>query len=329
MPDNIRWGILGTGNIAHQFARGLRAADQAELVAVGSRTKDHADKFGDEFGVPRRHATYEALAADPGIDAVYVATPHPFHKDNTLLCLNENKAVLCEKPFAINASEAEQMIAAARKLELPLIEAVWTRFSPVMVKIRDLLAQGAIGDVRLVQADFGFRTQFNPKGRLFDLALGGGALLDVGIYPISLASMILGEPVQIVSTAHIGETGVDEQNAILFTYPAGQIALLSSAIRTQTPWEALIAGTDGMIRIEADWWRAQQFTLKRNGQPDEVFKLPFQGNGYEYEAMEIGRCLRAGELESPVIPHAETLSIMRMMDTIRAQWGLVYPMERA
>jgi dihydrodiol dehydrogenase / D-xylose 1-dehydrogenase (NADP) len=329
MPDKIRWGILGTGNIAHQFARGLRAADDVELIAVGSRTQAHADQFGDEFGVPHRHASYEALAADPEVDAVYVATLHPLHKDCSILCLNAGKAVLCEKPFAINAHEAEQMIAVAREQGRFVMEALWTRFSPVMVKIRELVAQGAIGEVRIVSADFGFRTDLNPKGRLFDLALGGGALLDVGVYPISLASMILGTPSQIVSTVHIGETGADEQNAMLFTYPQGQIAVLTSSLRTLTPWEVLIAGTEGMIRIESDWWRPQAFRLKRNGQPDEVFKLPFRGNGYEYEAMEVGRCLRAGELESPIMSHAETLSIMGMMDTIRAQWGLVYPTEKA
>ena len=327
--EKIRWGILGTGNIAHQFARGLTVVDDAELIAVGSRSKESADRFGDEFRVPHRHSSYEALANDPEVDAIYVSTPHPFHKANTILCLEGGKAVLCEKPFALNAAEAEEMIALARRKGLFLMEAMWTRFTPVMVKIRELLAEGAIGEVRMITADFGFRANFDPESRAFKLALGGGALLDVGVYPISLASMILGEPSKIASTAHLGETGADEQNAVLFTYPEGQIAILASATRTRTPWEAVIMGTDGMIHIPADWWKPQRFTLKVNGKADEAFDLPFTGNGYNYEAMEVGRCLRAGNTESPIMTLDESRSIMQVMDRIRAQWGLVYPTEQA
>ncbi len=172
MADKIHWGILGTGNIAHQFARGLPAAVDGELVAVGSRAQELAERFGDEFGVPRRYGSYAALAADPDVDAVYVSTVHPVHKDASILCLNAGKAVLCEKPFAINVVEAEQVVAVARERRKFLMEAMWTRFAPAMVKIRELLADGAIGEVRMIQADFGFRTQFNPKGRLFDSGAG-------------------------------------------------------------------------------------------------------------------------------------------------------------
>lgn len=328
MPDKIRWGILGTGNIAHQFARGLAAAEDVELVAVGSRTQESADRFGEEFGVPRRHASYEALANDPDVDAIYVATPHTFHRDNALLCLNGGKAALVEKAFAINAREAEQMIALAREKRLFLMEAMWTRFAPAMVKIRDLLADGAIGEVRMINADFGFRGAMNPEGRWLNLALGGGALLDVGVYPISLASMIFGEPTQIKSLGHLGETGADEQFGVLLGYSAGQIAILSGAVRTRSPHEAVIMGTDGMIRIPSPWWKPEHFTLAISGKSIEAFDLPFTGNGYNYEIGEVGRCLRAGELESSIMPLDETLSIMRTMDAIRAQWGLVYPMEQ-
>ncbi|MBL8134164.1 MAG: Gfo/Idh/MocA family oxidoreductase [Anaerolineae bacterium] len=327
MAEVTRWGILGTGFIAHQFARGLAAADGVKLVAVGSRTAKAAEAFGEEFNVPHRHASYAALAEDPEVDAIYISTPHPFHKSNTLLCLGAGKAVLCEKPFAINRREAEAMVAFAREKQVFLMEAMWTRFTPIMGKVRDLLRDGAIGGVRMINADFGFRTDFNPKSRLFDLDLGGGALLDVGIYPVSLASMILGEPANIVSTAQRGATGSDEQNAMLFSYPGGEIAILYSATRTRTPWEATIMGTEGSIRIHADWWRPHTLTLKRDGAPDETIHLPFKGNGYEYEAEEVGRCLRAGLLESPLLTHAETLAIMGAMDTVRRQWGLVYPTE--
>ncbi|HVU10915.1 MAG TPA: Gfo/Idh/MocA family oxidoreductase [Phototrophicaceae bacterium] len=329
MAEKIRWGILGTGNIAHKFATGLCAADDAELVAVGSRTQEAADRFGDEFGAPRRHASYEALASDPGVDAIYISTPHPFHQPNTILCLENGKAVLCEKPFAINTGEAQTMIDLARSKHLFLMEAMWTRYTPVLVKVRELLDAGAIGDVRMLTADFGFRTDLNPKGRLFDLELGGGALLDVGIYPLSLASMIFGEPSKMVSVAHLGETGADEQNAILFQYPQGEIAMLSSATRTSMPQEAVIMGTQGTIRLPPEWWHPQSFTLARPNRAPETFALPFRANGYEYEAMEVGDCLRAGKLESDVMPLAETLTLMRQMDVIRAEWGLVYPVERA
>ncbi len=327
MAEKIRWGILGTGNIAHQFARGLATTDAAELVAVGSRTAEAAGKFADEFGVPHRHASYEALADDPDVDAVYVSTPHPFHYANTLLCLNGGKAVLCEKPFAMNAREADEMIALAREKGLFLMEAMWTRFTPAMAKIRSLIAEGEIGEVRLLQADFGFRAKFDPTIRAFAPELGGGAVLDVGVYPISLASMIFGEPAQILSAAHLGATGVDEQNAIIFSYAAGQLAVLTSAVSTTTPQEAVIMGTEGMIRLPSPWWRPQGFTLKRPGQEPEAFDLPFKGNGYDYEAEEVGRCLRAGELESKILPLSETRSIMQTMDSLRAQWELVYPSE--
>lgn len=329
MPDTIRWGILGTGNIAHQFARGLAALDDAELVAIGSRTQENAERFGEEFAVPRRYASYDGLANDAEVDAIYVSTPHPFHKDNALLCLKAGKATLVEKPFAMSAREADEMIAAARSGGVFLMEAMWTRFVPVMVKIRELLADDVIGEVRMLNADFGFRTALNPNHRLFDLALGGGALLDVGVYPISLASMIFGAPTQIKSLGHIGETGADEQNATLLGYDGGQIAMLSSAVRTTSPHEALIMGMDGMIRIAAPWWKPERFTLLRSGAPAETFDLPFTGNGYNYEAAEVGRCLRTGALESAVMLLDETLSIMETMDAIRAEWNLVYPMEQA
>ncbi len=327
MQEKIRWGIIGTGNIARQFARGLTSVPDAELVAVGSRSQESADKFGDMFDVPRRHPTYEALAADSDVDAVYVSTPHSLHMENTLLCLEHGKAVLCEKPFAINAQQAQQMVDKAREKNLFLMEAMWSRYFPLMGKIRDLLADGAIGDVRLVEVDFGFRTAFNPKSRLFDPALGGGALLDVGIYPVSLASMVLGRPSRVMSMAHLGETGVDEQAAMLFGYEQGEIAVLSTAIRTSTPHVAVINGTLGRITIHAPWWQPTRMLLEVHGREKSEIEMPIKGNGYNYEAMEVGECLRAGKQESAVTPLDETLSVMQTLDEIRTQWGLKYPME--
>jgi dihydrodiol dehydrogenase / D-xylose 1-dehydrogenase (NADP) len=329
MTSKFRWGILGTGNIAKQFARGLAALEDAELVAVGSRTQESADRFGDEFNAQRRYATYEALVSDPDVEAIYISTPHPYHYHNAMLCLDAGKAVLCEKPFAINASEAEQVIAKAREKRLFMMEAMWTRFIPAMVRVRQIVKSGMIGGLRMLTADFGFRTGFNPQHRLFNPDLGGGALLDVGIYPISLASILFGmQPTHISSSAHLGETGVDEQSAYLFSYPNGQIAQLSSATRTQTPQEAYLLGTEGWIKIHSPWWIPRTFTLALAGKEPEVIDMPYAGNGYNYEASAVAACVREGALESDIMPLDETLALMRTLDAIRAQWGLVYPMER-
>jgi predicted dehydrogenase len=325
--DTIRWGILGAGGIAGKFAAGLAVMDDAQLVAVGSRSVDSANAFGERFAIPRRHASYDALVNDPEVDAIYVATPHPMHYENSLLCLRAGKAVLCEKPFTINARQTAELIAEARQRNVLLMEAMWTRFLPHMVALRQTIDSGAIGEVRLLKADFCFRTNVNPTSRLFDLTLGGGALLDVGVYNISLASWLLGTPKQIVSQAQLGSTGVDEQAAIIFGYDQGQMALLATAIRTSTPSEALIAGTNGSIHIRAPWWGPSSFTISRSGQEDEHVAPACVGNGYNYEAAEIGRCLREGRAESAIMPLDESLAIMQTMDKLRAEWGLRYPGE--
>jgi predicted dehydrogenase len=323
----IRWGILGTGTIARKFAEGLRHVEGAELVAVGSRSSQTAEAFAAAFGVPRRHASYDDLAADPEIDVVYIATPHPFHRENSLQCLQAGKAVLCEKPFTVNAQEAAAVISLARERRLFLMEAMWTRFLPLFTKLRELLAPGVLGELRLLQVDFGFRAGFNPQGRLFNPQLAGGALLDVGVYNLSLASLLWGRPERIHSAAHLGETGVDEQSAVLLSYAQGRLATLSSAIRLNTPQEALVIGTDGWLKIHTPWWKATAMTLTVAGQAPQLIEVPFAGNGYNYQADEVGRCLRAGRLESAVMPLDETLAIMETLDEIRRQWGLRYPVE--
>lgn len=327
MSEQIRWGILGTGNIARKFAQGLQALEDAALVAVGSRSQESADRFGDQFQVPRRHASYEELVADPEVDVIYIATPHSLHKENMRLCLEAGKAVLCEKPFTINAREAREAIELARTRGLFLMEAMWTRYIPLMVELRRMLADGVIGSVRMITADFGYRARFNPQSRAFDPALGGGGLLDVGVYPISLASMILGTPDRIASLAEIGQTGVDEQAGMVLGYPGGELAVLHTAVRTTTPQEATIMGTDGWIRIHPRWWIPDTMTIHPAGGEPQTIQVPFTGNGYNYEAAEVHRCLRAGLLESEIMPLDETLAIMETMDRIRAQWGMKYPME--
>jgi predicted dehydrogenase len=323
----FRWGILGTGGIATKFATGLAAQADAKLVAVGSRSQAAADAFGDRFAIPHRHASYADLAADPEVDAIYIATPHPFHLENMLTCIDAGKAVLCEKPFTLNAQQARRAIEQARRRGVFLMEAMWTRFLPLFVELRRLLAEQAIGELRLLQADFGFRTGFNPQGRLFDPALGGGALLDVGVYTVSLAHMLLGAPARVTGLAELGATGVDEQSAYVLGYAGGQLAVLSSAIRTATPQEALIVGTAGQIRIHSPWWRSQRMTLRRSGADDQVLDFPLTGNGYHYEAAEVQHCMAAGATESAIMPLDETLAIMTTLDRLRAPWGLRYPGE--
>jgi predicted dehydrogenase len=323
----FRWGILGTGAIAKQFVEGLSSLPEAEVLAVGSRSEASAAEFADERGIPRRYAGYDDLAADTDVDVVYVATPHPFHARNTALCLEAGKAVLCEKPFTVNATEAERVVGLARDRGLFLMEGMWTRFFPLMEKVRRLVTEGAIGEVRMLNVDFGFRTDVDPASRLFDPKLGGGALLDVGVYCVSLASMVLGEPSGAVGLSHLGETGVDEQASMILEHEGGRLANLSIGIRTATPQEATIMGTDGYLRVHSPWWRPTSMTISRPGEEDATVEAPVSGNGFNYEAAEVMRCLEAGETESEIMPLDETLSVMRTMDGIRAAWGLRYPSE--
>lgn len=325
--EPVRWGILGTGNIANQFTTGLSVLDDAELVAVGSRSVASANRFGDTYGVARRHGSYEALANDPEVELVYIATPHVYHLENSLLCLEAGKGVLCEKPFAINATEAGRMLDMARQRQLFMMEAVWTRFLPHMEQIVDLIAGGAIGEVRMIQANFAFQTPFDRSSRLFDPALGGGSLLDVGIYPVFLAHLFLGAPAEIRTLAHLGKSGVDELAGIVLGYESGALAVLTSAIRASLPHTAAIAGDRGHIVIHERWWAPGGFTLQRDGHEEEHFEPVVKGNGYNYEAAEAGRCWRSGLIESPKVPHASTLAVMQTLDAIRSAWGLRYPVE--
>jgi predicted dehydrogenase len=327
MSKIIRWGILGTGVIARKFAEGLLGLPDAKLAAVGSREQVKADAFAADLIVPKRYGSYERLVEDPEIDAVYIATPHTLHKDNAILCLAAGKPVLVEKPFTINAGQAEAVINIARAKKILTMEAMWTRFLPLMVRLRQMLADGAVGDVRLLSADFGFRAETNLSSRLFNPALGGGALLDVGVYPISLASMIFGPPLQVSGMARIGETGVDEQSAYILGHQRGQLAILYAAVRTNTFQEAEIMGTTGRIKIHTPWWRPTTMTWMKDDLKNDFIEAPITGNGYQYEAAEFMHCLRMHKTECPTMPLNETLSIMKTLDNLRAEWGLRYPVE--
>jgi len=327
MTAAIGWGIIGAGAIAGTFAAGLAELPDARLVAVGSRTAEGAAAFADRFGVPRRHASYHDLAADPAVDVVYVATPHPLHHPAVRLCLEAGKPVLCEKPFALNARQAADMVALARGRDLFLMEAMWTRFLPAIRRLREVVAAGAIGDPRLLAADFGFRHGGGPEHRLFDPALGGGALLDVGSYVVSLASMLFGPAEQAVGLARLGPTGVDHESAFVLRHAGGRLAQGTAAIRVATPQEATVIGTDGFVRVHPCWWRATRLTVTTADGGTQEIEEPYPGNGYQFEAAEVMRCLREGRRESDAMPPAETVAIAATMDQLRAQWGLRYPGE--
>jgi dihydrodiol dehydrogenase / D-xylose 1-dehydrogenase (NADP) len=324
----MNWGILGTGKIANKFAGDMRYAADNRIIAVGSRTAEHAEQFARRFAVPHWYGSYEELVNDPDVDVVYIATPHPMHKTNMLLSLEAGKNVLCEKSFTMNATEAEEVIKYARRKGLFLMEAMWTRFIPVYSHIRNWLREGRIGEPRMVTADFGYRMEVDPHSRVFDPVLGGGALLDVGVYTISLSSFVFGrEPVRVSGLASIGTTDIDEQNGIVLGYDKGELAVLVSAVRTETPKEARIIGTEGMIYIAAPFWKSMTATLTGSGSSVEI-KKSYSGTGLQFEIEETAGCVRDGKNESDRMPLNETLGIMRTMDAIREQWGLRYPGEK-
>ena len=329
MSDNIKWGFIGLGSIARRFGNCFQYASGAEIYAVASRSQEKADAFGAEFGATKRYDSYEALVNDPAVDVVYIGTPHNYHKPHTLLALNAGKPVLCEKPFAVNAAEAQVMIDCARAKNLFLMDAFWTRFFPVMGKLRQLLADEVIGDVMLVQADFGYRTgQIMPESRTFNPDLAGGALLDVGSYPVQLASMVYGkQPSEIVSQYTLGSTGVDELSVSVFKYSDYEMATITTSIRLNTPQVACIMGSKGMISIAPHWWCPTELTVKVNGQDAETHRFDRNGEGFQYEIEAVGQCLRAGLTESDVMPLDETLAIMQTLDRMRESWGLRYPIE--
>jgi predicted dehydrogenase len=324
---HFRWGILGPGNIAAKFATGVAALDDQAVIAVGSRTQASADRFADRFDIVRRHVGYEALVADPNVDAIYVATPHNFI--TTTPCWRCVTASMCSarSPLRSTQAQAQAMVDEARRQKLFLMEAMWSRFLPIIVETRKLIADDAIGPVQMIQADFGFRASFNAASRLFDPALGGGALLDVGVYPISLAMMVLGQPDRIAAMAALGATGIDENTGILLGFPGGEVALLATTVRASTLQEAIILGGNGSIRLHTPWWVGDTLTLQRAGHAPEVIRRPYVANGYSHEASEVATCVRAGQLESAVMPLDESVHIMAVMDEIRAQLGMKYPME--
>jgi predicted dehydrogenase len=325
MTTPISWGLLATGGIARTFAADLRLLPDCEIVAVGSRSQTAADAFAHDFGIPHRHGSYADLAADPDVDVVYVSTPHPWHREATLLAIEAGKAVLCEKPFAMDRAESQQMVDAARSTGVFLMEAMWTRFLPHVARIREIVAAGTLGELVYLTAEHGQWFAQDAAHRLFGPLLGGGALLDLGIYPVSFAHLIFGPPSSITAVSTPAFTGVDATTSMVLRYPSGAHAVLTTSLAAKSSNPAAIYGTEARIEIDGWFYTPTSFrVIDRNEQLIERYETPAGGRGMEYEAAEVNRCLRAGLNESPMMPLDETLQIMSVLDEIRAQIGLDY-----
>lgn len=323
----LKWGILATGGIAHAFATDLRAAG-LDLVAVGSRSQESADAFAAEFDIARAHPSYEALVADPDVDIIYVSTPHPMHAANAALVLNAGKHVLIEKPFTLNAPEAALIRDLAAEKNLLAMEAMWTRYLPHMVRIREILASGVLGEVRALTADHTQKITDDPSHRLSDLALGGGALLDLGIYPVSFAWDVLGAPATVQASARFKATGADAEVATIFTYPGGEVATTLSSSLAKGPNTASILGTAARIDIDSVWYTPTSFrVVDAEGTVIESFESDVISRGMQYQAFAAERLVAEGALTGDILPLDESVAIMGTLDEIRRQIGLRYPHE--
>jgi predicted dehydrogenase len=324
MSERTRWGILATGFIATQFVQDLKLLPDADVVAVGSRSAESARAFAGTYDIPRAYGSWRELADDGDVDVVYVATPHSSHYAAARICLEAGRAVICEKPLTLDLNTTVELIDLARDRGLFFMEAMWMRCNPGVLRILELIREGAIGEVTSVHADFGVSGPFEPTHRMRAPELGGGALLDLGVYPVSFAHLILGVPDHIRAWAKIGPEGTDENTGIVFGYESGAVAALTSGIVGQTSLGATVTGTKGRIDLDTPFFRPDRFTVHRAGSEPEVVPVTRAGLGYLYEAAEVQRCLREGLTESPLVPHAATIQVMELLDTIRDQIGVSY-----
>ncbi|MBU2515128.1 Gfo/Idh/MocA family oxidoreductase [bacterium] len=331
----FRWGIIGCGFVSELFASCLLKLENAELVAVASLTPGKAEHFCKKFGNPTAYDSYQKLVEDDKVDIVYIGTTHNFHYEHTLLGLNHDKHVLCEKPISLNAGLTEKMVSRAREKNLFLMEGVWTRFLPATLKLQEIIGQGVIGEVHVVNADFSIIRPFNPNHRLYNLELGGGALLDLGIYPLTFAQLVFDDyPQTAETTAVIGESCVDEMSSYLLEFTGGKTALLSASCRSASPHLGIITGSKGYITVP-DFYHPQEFTVHHTDYTDlnwepkdqKLYKYPYDHLGYGHEVTEVMRCIREGLVESPLMPWSVSLAMMRLMDSFRNQWGIIYPDE--
>lgn len=326
----IRWGIIGAGRISSVFATALNSMKDTKLVAVASRDLSRAEEFAERFQIEKAYGSYEELVNDPEVDVIYIGTPHPEHKANAALCISHGKAVLCEKSFTLNGKDSRYLINLAKEHKVFLMEAMWTKFLPITKRVKEWLKEGRIGEIKHLKVPFGFQAEFDPESRLYNPELGGGALLDVGVYPITYVIHMLERlPDQILSSAVLGATGVDEQNVILMKFNNGILADISSAVSAEIGHDAEIIGTQGRIYVPSFWCAEDAMLYDTANELVETCELPFPVNGYVYEAEEVNRCIRDGLLESELLPLQDTLDIMDLMDGLRAEWGLTYPQERA
>jgi len=327
MAQTIRWGILGCGKIARKFASDLRLAEDAELTAIASRSMETAKAFAEEFPAKYVHDSYEALVKNNEVDVIYVATPHSHHYEHTILCLENNKAVLCEKAFAVNAEQARKMIALAQEKKVFLMEALWTKFLPHYNKMQEMIHKEMIGTVKSVIVNFGFKPQDPVPQRLFDPALAGGTMLDIGIYNVFIALSVLGKHDEIAAVMNPASTGVDEQCSVVFHYDHGAMAHLFSTFASNLSIDAYISGTDGRIRLSHRFY-APDSTIEYYPTTIDSRKIiqveKEEGLGYQYEARHVGDCLRNGKTESPVMSFADTILLMETLDEIRKKAGIHY-----
>jgi predicted dehydrogenase len=324
--SDFSWGILGPGGIARAFAKDLTLLEGHTIGAVGSRSLNNAQSFADEFG-GKAYGSYDELVNDSTIDAIYVATPHPAHHDNVILALNAGKPVLCEKPFAVNAAEAHAMVEAASRNKVALMEAMWARFLPHYAKVREIVASGVLGPILSIQADHGQRLADQNIPRLVDPHLAGGALLDLGIYPISFAHMILGNPQLINSTAIMTDKGVDAQTSMIFTYENGAQSVLTTTMIEQTPCRAVVAGLHGWLEIDRTFYNPASMRIVLNDGSVTQYPNTYTGHGLREQAESFKQLVRSGKFESEILSWQDTIDIMKTMDTVREQIGLKYPFE--
>jgi predicted dehydrogenase len=312
---HYNWGILGTGRISHKFVQGLGDAPGANCYCIASRSRQKAKEFADTYHIPRYYGSYEELAKDPSVDIVYIGTLHSVHCENTLLCLENKKAVLCEKPFALNVEQVKRMIASAQKNNTFLMEALWTNFLPSILKVKELLADKVVGDPVSIKADFGFYREFDTNHRFFIPELGGGSLLEIGIYPVYLALLLFGFPDGCSAGSVKSPTGTDVSTGVFFSWKSGRFAQLTSSFAVDLDNEAVIYCTNGKITLHRMFHMSTRLSVTANGETKEI-PLEWKGNGYNYEAEEVMRAMSENRIESPSLTHAFSLELMYLLETI-------------
>jgi predicted dehydrogenase len=322
VSQEIRWGVVGPGRIAENVVRDFAVVPDARAVAVASRSQERADAFAARHGLDRAYGSYAEIIADPDVDVLYVATPHPQHHAIALAALRAGKALLVEKSFTATTAGAVEVIDLARRTGVFTMEAMWTRFQPAVVAARELIADGAIGEVRSVQADLGVAREYDPADRLFAMELGGGALLDLGVYVVSFAQMLLGTPERVVATGSLFPSGADAEAALLLDYGDGRSASLLTSLRGALPGQARVFGTSGWIDVLPRFHHPQTFVLHRAGAEPEQITRQQTGTGYAHELIEVTECLRAGRTESAVMPLTDTLAVQDVLGRAAEQLGV-------